>query len=93
LHQQLSTEQYPNKALHETSNFSPYTGMWVKNGQLRKIIRGKLKNIRDHLEKIEYELEKDVPDQGLIAKWQRDIQGFEREIAKYSKRLPGRRDK
>ena len=60
-----------------------------RNKHTRKVISGKLQNIAEHERKIETELEKPNPNRQLIAKWEKDIRGFEGEIAKYSQRLPG----
>jgi hypothetical protein len=61
-----------------------------ENRKRRKGIGALLERIRKHEVKIAQELAKPNPDHGLIAKWRRDIRGFEGEVAKKARRLPGR---
>ena len=64
-----------------------------RNKHLRKVIKAKLRNIQDHIDKINSELDKPEPNIGLIRKWQKDIKGFEKEVSKYTAKLPGRKQK
>jgi len=45
--------------------------------------------IREHQEKIQREKEKDKPDEGLIAYWEREIRSFQEAIRRAKKRLGG----
>jgi hypothetical protein len=62
-----------------------------RNKKTRIRIAGLKDVIAKHREKIRKELQKPSPDLELLAKWKKDIAGFEREIAKKTRRLPGRR--
>ncbi|WP_019500446.1 hypothetical protein [Pseudanabaena sp. PCC 6802] len=52
-----------------------------------KAIRSLNKRIAEHEDKIKRELEKDVPDLGLIRHWQVEIRAFEKGIQQAQKRL------
>jgi len=47
--------------------------------------------IREHQEKIRRERERDNPDEGLIAHWEREIRAFEEGIRRAKRRLGGER--
>jgi len=53
----------------------------------RKAIDSLQSRIWEHETKIQRELEKDVPDQGLIKHWQKEIAAFEKGIQQAQKRL------
>ena len=53
----------------------------------KKAIRSLNQRIAEHQEKIRLELEKDLPDQGLINHWEKEIRAFERGIQQAKKRL------
>lgn len=61
--------------------------------KIRKQIGGLRAILETHHRKIERELEKPNPDFQLISKWRKDITGFDAEIAKRDRKLPGRRRK
>lgn len=62
-----------------------------RSKKLRKGIESLERQIQIHGDKIQSELRKPNPDSDLIAKWERDIKGFNGEIEKKAKRLPGGR--
>lgn len=53
----------------------------------KKAIRSLNQRIAEHQEKIRLELEKDLPDQGLINHWEKEIRAFEKGIQQAKKRL------
>ncbi len=61
-----------------------------RNKKTRIRIAGIKAVLAKHREKI-HELKKPTPDLELVAKWKKDIAVFEGEIARKTRRLPGRR--
>ncbi|MBE9143231.1 hypothetical protein [Planktothrix mougeotii] len=57
------------------------------NQNHKKAIRSLEKRIAEHEDKINKELEKDYPDQGLIKHWQTEIRAFEKGVQQALKRL------
>jgi len=57
----------------------------------RRKIESLEERIREHQEKIRKEREKDKPDEGLIACWEREIMAFQEAIRRAKKRLGGER--
>ena len=55
----------------------------------RRKIESLEERIREHQEKIQREKEKDKPDEGLIAYWEREIRSFQKAIRRAKKRLGG----
>ncbi|NEQ45072.1 MAG: hypothetical protein F6K00_16515 [Leptolyngbya sp. SIOISBB] len=53
----------------------------------QKAINSLQMRIREHEAKIQIELEKDLPDQGLIRHWQKEIAAFEKGMQQARKRL------
>ncbi|MDX2214328.1 MAG: hypothetical protein SFY66_13645 [Oculatellaceae cyanobacterium bins.114] len=53
----------------------------------KKAIRSLTQRIAEHQEKIRLEYEKDNPDEGLIAHWEKEIRAFEKGIQQAQKRL------
>ncbi len=53
----------------------------------RKTIRSLTDRILEHQDKIELELKKEIPDEGLIRHWQKEIRAFEKGIQQAKKRL------
>ena len=53
----------------------------------KKAISSLQARIAEHQEKIKLELEKELPDQGLINHWQKEIRAFEKGIKRVLKRL------
>ena len=53
-----------------------------KKKQVKKVRAGLQKQVDIHKEKIRQELEKEIPDQGLIGHWQKEINTWERDIGK-----------
>jgi len=53
----------------------------------QKAINSLQARIREHEIKIQLELEKDVPDPGLIKHWRKEIAAFEKGIKQAQKRL------
>ena len=53
----------------------------------KKAIRTLSQRIAEHQEKIRLELEKDLPDEGLISHWETEIRAFEKGIQQARKRL------
>jgi peptidoglycan hydrolase CwlO-like protein len=64
---------------------TPTAIMGKKN--YRKTIRSLQRRITEHEDKIELEQKKDLPDQGLIHHWQKEIRAFEKGIQQAQKRL------
>ena len=60
-----------------------------RNKELRKQIRGHLRVIRKHIDKIDLEYAEPYPDRRNIAKWKEDIERHQREIEKLEAKLPG----
>lgn len=52
-----------------------------------KTIRSLTDRILEHQDKIELELKKEIPDEGLIRHWQKEIRAFEKGIQQAKKRL------
>jgi len=50
-------------------------------------IEDKRRFIAEHQEKINDELTKPTPDEGLVAHWQSEIRGARRSVASYTRRL------
>lgn len=53
----------------------------------KKAIRTLSQRIAEHQEKTRLELEKDLPDEGLIRHWETEIRAFEKGIQQARKRL------
>ncbi len=53
----------------------------------KKAIASLQARIVEHQEKIRLELEKELPNRGLIKHWQKEIKAFEKGIEQASKRL------
>lgn len=53
----------------------------------RKTIRSLTDRILEHQDKIELELKREIPDDGLIRHWQKEIRAFEKGIQQAKKRL------
>lgn len=53
----------------------------------KKTVRSLTHRIAEHREKIRLEYEKDYPDEGLIAHWEKEIHAFEKGIQQAQKRL------
>ena len=53
----------------------------------KKAIRSLNQRITEHQEKIRLELEKELPDEGLIEHWEKEIKAFEKGIQQAMKRL------
>ena len=53
----------------------------------RKTIRSLNDRILEHRDKIELELRRELPDDGLIRHWQKEICAFEKGIQQAKKRL------
>ena len=53
----------------------------------QKAISSLQARIAEHQEKIKLELERELPDQGLIHHWQKEIRAFEKGIKRALKRL------
>lgn len=58
-----------------------------KNKDIRKAIRGLDANVWKHKLKIESELLKPRPDEGLISGWKREIKAGEDRIGRLKRRL------
>jgi hypothetical protein len=58
-----------------------------KRKKLLLKIEDKLRFIDEHQNKIDNELSKASPDEGLIKHWQSEIRGARKSIARYSRRL------
>jgi hypothetical protein len=59
-------------------------------GKRRKLllkIEDKLRFIDEHQGKIDKELSKPSPDEGLLRHWQSEIRGARKSIARYTRRL------
>ena len=52
-----------------------------------KALRSLQRRIAEHEDKINKELQKDYPDQGLIKLWQTEIRAFEKGVQQALKRL------
>jgi hypothetical protein len=57
------------------------------NQNHKKAIRSLQRRIAEHEDKINKELQKDYPDQGLIKHWQTEIRAFEKGVKQALKRL------
>ena len=57
------------------------------NQNHKKAIRSLQRRIAEHDDKINKELQKDYPDQGLIKHWQTEIRAFEKGVQQALKRL------
>ena len=57
------------------------------NQNHKKAIRSLQRRIAEHEDKINKELQKDYPDQGLIKHWQTEIRAFEKGVQQALKRL------
>ncbi|MBD2496845.1 MULTISPECIES: hypothetical protein [Nostoc] len=53
----------------------------------KKAIDSLTQRIHEHQEKIRLESEKDLPDEGLIKHWEKEIRAFEKAIQQARKRL------
>ncbi|ALF55446.1 hypothetical protein ACX27_25650 [Nostoc piscinale CENA21] len=53
----------------------------------KKAIDSLTQRIQEHQEKIRLESEKDLPDEGLIKHWEKEIRAFEKAIQQARKRL------
>jgi len=53
----------------------------------KKAIRSFNQRIKEHEQKIRLELEKQLPDEGLIEDWEKEIKAFEKGIQQAMKRL------
>ena len=58
-----------------------------RNKDLRKKIAGRRRMIREHEEKIRFELSKPCPDEFLIAHWRSEIKVVEETIIALTRRL------
>lgn len=61
------------------------------NKNIRRNIEGHKKQLAEHLLKLDNELKRDFPNQGLVAKWEKDIRNIRKHIATLESKLPGRR--
>jgi peptidoglycan hydrolase CwlO-like protein len=61
-----------------------------KNKKLRWQIGSLERRIREHEDKIAMEKERFNPDDGLITHWQKEINGWQRQIESKRNRLPRR---
>jgi hypothetical protein len=61
-----------------------------RNKKIRASLAGLERTIEDHKRKIAFQRAQRIPDEGLIAKWERDIAVFEEQRARLLRRL--RRD-
>ncbi|KEI68606.1 hypothetical protein A19Y_3872 [Planktothrix agardhii NIVA-CYA 126/8] len=61
--------------------------MTMGNQNHKKAIRSLQRRIAEHEDKINKELQKDYPDQGLIKHWQTEIRAFEKGVQQALKRL------
>jgi hypothetical protein len=52
-----------------------------------KAIKSLEARIAEHLDKIRVELQKEIPDSGLIRHWEKEIKAFENGIRQARKRL------
>jgi hypothetical protein len=59
------------------------------NKKERRVIASLLKHIEIHEQKIKAEQTREIPNQGLIAKWKTEIQAAEATVIRRAKRLPG----
>ena len=59
----------------------------IGNQNHKKAIRSLQRRIAEHEDKINKELQKDYPDQGLIKHWQTEIRAFEKGVQQALKRL------
>jgi hypothetical protein len=62
-----------------------------RNKDLRKRIKGHERAIAEHHRKIAVELEKPLPDYGLIHHWEGEIRGHEKTVERLREKLPGGR--
>jgi len=62
-----------------------------KNKRIRKRIDSLEGRIRQHEQKIEEEKKRVIPDAGLINHWEIEIKGWQEQIERKHKRLPGRK--
>ncbi|MBD2464159.1 hypothetical protein H6G89_24460 [Oscillatoria sp. FACHB-1407] len=53
----------------------------------KKAIRSLTQRVAEHQEKIRLEYDKENPDEGLIAHWEKEIRAFEKGIQQAQKRL------
>ena len=58
-----------------------------RNKQIRASLVGLERTIEDHKEKIALQRARPIPDERLIAKWERDIGVFEKQRARLLRRL------
>lgn len=58
-----------------------------KRKKLLLKIEDKLRFIDEHQSKIDNELNRSNPDEGLIGHWQSEIRGARKSIARYTRRL------
>ena len=61
------------------------------NKKYRKQIKSFKKLIEEHIDKIEVENSKIVPNPKLIKYWKKEVEKFEQELVKSEKRLKKRR--
>jgi hypothetical protein len=57
------------------------------NKNHEKTIRSLTQRISEHQAKIQLELQKEYPDQGLVAHWEKEIRAFKKGIRQAQKRL------
>lgn len=62
-----------------------------KNKRVRKRINSLELRIREHEQKIAAEEERFNPDAGLIDHWKKEIKGWQEQIERKRKHLPGRK--